>query len=518
MVASEDSPADIDRGRLGSALFSLDGRDVGSESAMIASDDWRYGPSLRLTENDRILVWWLPEYDKAVSQVVAEYQWAWQIPLLSHMETLIPESVLRAWRDSDPLCREYSWVNVLLAFAWGRARQLGISSRPPMRKVCACCSREFLESDLSFRAISRLGVDALDICEMCLRQAFYANGSPAATSEGVVAVLQALSGVLQRPPKNSDLNGRLNLRDLPRDARATAVQALRVKPTLARVKELFGSWEAAIAEATVASPVPLPRYDNATPARSADSEFTRSDPAYYRSLTGPLPEIVLDSSREELTYYEEITSLIGTGYLALAEAALNKLREQDCVMNFTGLLAQIYGQTARKEEARAATETAYNGASADDKERYFASVLRPRDVRTITSGPFFYRPLPSLPRGYVRFVLVGGPMDYVDRRGVHTCVSGESPPGGAEVERAESVARMSAMVDGAPWMQAATEAGQAIMTSLSRTEVTAGLYGHQLSYVTSPFRQIVKALTRSLPARLEWQGLVQLQALGCQRI
>jgi hypothetical protein len=502
MVSSEDSPADIDRGRLGSAVFSLDGRDVGSESAMVASDDWHYGPPLRLTENDHILVWWLPEYDKGVRQVVAEYQWAWQIPLLSHLETLIPESVLRAWRDSDPLCREYSWVNVLLAFAWGRARQLGISSRPARRKVCACCSREFLESDLSFRAISRLGVDALDICEMCLRQAFYAKGSPAAANEGVIAVLQALSGTLQRPPKNSDLNGRLNLRDLPRDARATAVQALRVKPTLARVMELFGSWEAAVAEAAAASPVPLPRYDNARPTRPADSEFTSSDPESYRSLTGPLPEVVLDSSREELSYYEEITSLIGTGYLALAEAALRRLGAQDRVMNFTGLLAQIYGQTARKEEARAAIGTANNGASAEEKERYFTSVFRPRDFRTITSGPVFYGPLPSLPRGYARFVLVGGPMDYVDRRGVHTCVTGESPPGGSEVERTESVARMSAMVDGAPWMQAATEAGQAIIASLSRTEVIAGLYGHQLSYVTSPFRQIVKALTGSVPKKL----------------
>ena len=162
-------------------------------------------------------------------------------------------------------------------------------------------------------------------------------------------MLQALSGVLQRPPKNSDLNGRLNLRDLPRDTRATAVQALRVKPTLARVKELFGSWEAAVAEAAAASPVPLPRYDNARPAWSADSEFISSDPESYRSLTGPLPEVVLDPSREELTYHEEITSLIGTGYLALAEAALRRLSEQDCVMNFTGLLAQIYGQTARTE-------------------------------------------------------------------------------------------------------------------------------------------------------------------------
>jgi len=467
---------------------------------MVVSDDWRYGPSLRLTENDHILVWWLPEYDKAVRQAVAEYQWAWQIPLLSHLETLIPESVLRAWRDSDPLCREYSWVNVLLAFAWGRSRQLGISSRPAMRKICACCSREFLESDLSFRAISRLGVDALDICETCLRQAFYAKGLPTATPDGVIAVLQALSGILQRPPRNSDLNGRLNLRDLPRNARATAVRALRVKPTLTRVKELFGSWEAAVAQAAAASPVPLPRYDSARPSGPADSEFTSGDPDYYRSLMGPVPEVVLDSSQEPQAYRDEISSLIGTGYLALAEAALTELCKRDDT--FYDLLAKVYGRTAREEQALAAIDAVAYRLRDGEKEVAISHVLRRRDIRTIVAGPVFYEPLPSFPRGYVRFVLVGGPMEYVDRRGVHACDSGESPPGGPGVERAESVARMSAMVDGAPWMQAATEAGQAIIASLLRTEVAAELYAHQLSYVTSPFRQIVKALTGSPPKKL----------------
>jgi hypothetical protein len=500
VVSSEDSAADIDRDRMGSALFSLGGRDADSERAMAVPDDWRDGPSLRLTENDHILVWWLPEYDQAVRQVVAEYQWAWQIPLLSYLGTLIPESVLRAWRDSDPLCREYSWANVLLAFAWGRARQLGISSRPAMRKVCACCSREFLESDLSYRAISRLGADALDICEMCLRQAFYAKGSPAATPEAIVAVLQALSGVLQRPPKNSDLNGRLNLRDLPRNARTTAVRALRVKPTLTRVKELFGSWEAAVAQAAAASPVPLPRYDNARPSRPVDSEFTSGNPAYYRSLMGPVPEVVLDSRRDPDAYRDEISSLIGTGYLALAEAALTKLCKQGDA--FYELLAHVYGQTAREEQARAAIDTFSYRLSDREKGGVYSHILRPRDARTIVARPVFYEQLPSLPRGYVRFVLVGGPMEYVDRRGVHTCVSGESPPGDAEAERTESVARMSAMVDGQPWMQAAAEAGQAIMASLSRVRAPSGLYGHQLSYVTSPFRQIVKALTGSLPKKL----------------
>ena len=40
---------------------------------------------------------------------------------------------------------------------------------------------------------------------------------------------------------------------------------------------------------------------------------------------GSAPEVVLDSSREPGAYREEISLLIGTGYLALAEAALTKL-------------------------------------------------------------------------------------------------------------------------------------------------------------------------------------------------
>ena len=111
--------------------YSAGGRGADDTESASASDvNWVGLPPSALAENDHIMVWWLPDYDEAIRQVVATYQWAWQIPLLLHLETLVPESVLRAWRDSDPFCREYSWQNVLLAFAWGRAGQLGISSRP----------------------------------------------------------------------------------------------------------------------------------------------------------------------------------------------------------------------------------------------------------------------------------------------------------------------------------------------------------------------------------------------------
>ena len=448
---------------------------------MASGDSWNDWPPVSFAENDHILVWWLPEYDEALRQLVAEYQWAWQRTAFWHLQALIPEAVLRAWRDSDPLCREYQWQGVLDTFAAARAKQLGLSFRPAAQKVCSCCSWKFAEDGLPDRFIARLGINEIDLCERCLGQALDVQGSKESTPEAVTAVLQALSAALQRPPRTSDLTGRrLDLRDLSKDARAAAVQALRVKPTVTRVRELFGSWEAALAHAAAAPPVPLPRYQSPPPPPATVSEFVSSGPACYRSLMGPVPDVVLDDSREPSTYLPEIYSLMGAGYLALAEAALMKLCEPDYPL-FSYLLAQVRGLTARATEA---------------------DIPEPRDIRTITSGPTFYEPLSSLPRGNVCFVLVGAPMEYVDLRGEHGCVSGEPPQGGAATELAESVARMSAMVDGELWMQAATETGQAIIASFSRAGMVPRLYGHLVCYMTTPFRQIVKTLTGSPPKKV----------------
>src|SRR5579859_145711 len=90
----------------------LDSVEISAASwgGLAESFDW---PPVSFAENDHILVWWLPEYDNALRQLVEEYQWTWRSAVLPHLETLIPEKVLRAWRDADPLCREDSWYNVL---------------------------------------------------------------------------------------------------------------------------------------------------------------------------------------------------------------------------------------------------------------------------------------------------------------------------------------------------------------------------------------------------------------------
>jgi hypothetical protein len=493
-----------DRIPLGSNDFSVVARqaDDGEVELVVPGGSWDEWPPASYADNDHILVWWLPDYDEVLRQSVADYQWAWRGVALTRLEPLVPKGVLRAWRDSDPQCREYSWQNVLYVFAAARAKQLGVSPRPGLEKVCLCCSRQFLESHLSHVLIDRVGVDAIDMCPTCLFQALQ-PGSRLSSPETVIAVLQALSAALQRPLKTSDLSARMDLRTLAPSARAAVVQALRVKPTTARVKELFGSWDAALAQASAASPVPVPKYQRPAQSQHEDSEFTSSDPARYRELMGPLPGVTLEASRGDREYYYEITSLIGTGYLALAEAGLTKLCAQDHQMNFEGLLVQVYGQTARTEQARTTRWGILPDSGADGEETNLGPLSARRDVRTITAGPTFYTPLPSLPRGNVCFVLVGGPMEYVDRRGEHGCVTGEQPQGGGLASLAESVARMSAMVDGESWMQAATETGQAIIASLIRTGADASsIYGHTIAYMTSPFRWAVKGLTGSLPKKV----------------
>jgi hypothetical protein len=365
------------------------------------SDDW---PPVSYAANDHILVWWLPEYDDVLRRLVAEYQWAWRGEVLESLEPLIPPAVLRSWRDADPQCQEYSWYNVLGVFAAARAKQLGIAPRPAAERVCSCCSRQFLESHLSHRHIAWVGVDTIDVCPACLNQALQTPGSLASPPETVLAVLQVLARELARPPKAADLSGRPDLRDLPPGARAAVVQALRVKPTAKRVRELFGSWEAALADAAAAPAMPIPDYQHDSLSHLPDSEFTSSDPGRYQALTGPLPEVSLDPGHDESDYYHEITSLIGAGYLALAEAALTKLCARPHDMNFDAQLAQVYGQTGRIEQARAIHRAIYRNPGEDEQEAELGPFSQPRDVRTITSGPAIYSPLPSRPRGNVCFV------------------------------------------------------------------------------------------------------------------
>lgn len=439
--------------------------------------------------NSHILVWWLPDYDEVLRELVDEYQWAWPSMARVRLEKEVPASVLSAWRDRDPVCERRPWSAVLAEFAAARAEQLGILPRQPRQVACSCCSQEFLESHMVHTIVQRLGVNNLDVCYDCLDKALHTSGSATSSREVITAVLQALATALQRPPKKGDISGRISLKQLTRDQRRLAIQALMVKPTAARVEAVFGTWRAAVEHAARSPEVQLPGHDQRGQVLSGGTEFTSTDPARYKEVIGPLPDVRLGPQRFRGEYDREITSLLETGYLALAEAALSKLaRPDDPEMPFQQL-AYLYAQTARLDEARAV----FKAAGVDHE--LFDHMFKLRDFRTITTVPAFYEPLPSAPRGNARFILVGGPMEYADRRGEHSCVTGE--PGGPDPasDRAESVMRVNAMVHSDAWLHAAAELGRTLMVTSVRGETSPRAHGHLVARANRQSRGAIKDVT-----------------------
>jgi len=464
----------------------------------ISREDW---PPVSFADNDHILVWWLPEYDDILRELVDKWQWAYKYQIHDQLISEIPEDVLEAWRESDPVSKEYAWYNVLWNFAQARAKKLGLTPDPPQRKTCLICSRTFTESDLSPSFLTRLGIGGLDFCQRCLIQALFQNGSSQSTREDVISVLQVLAEALGHPLRAGELEGRISFEAIPRDSRIAVIQALRVRPSAARVKELFGSLPAAIEAAAAAPATPLPPYDPSTPRPpSRPRGVASNDPATYLPFVWPLPEVRIDPTREPFTYHQEIGAIIGTGYLALAEAALLQLGERD--HPFLEPLARVYGETARFDEARAAIDKLNGQLLPNEQPRSVNHLLAPRDLRTLTTGPAFYVPLKTLPRAKVRFVFVGGEMDYVDRRGKHHCVSGDVPAGGASHQFSESISRMNAMVESSPWLEAAVRLANSIRASHARLAPEARPYSHLVTYATGSFRELVKSITGAPPKKI----------------
>jgi hypothetical protein len=473
-------------------------------------DDW---PPVSFAANDHILVWWLPEYDDAIRASIQEYEWAWRAVITDRLIELVPDQILRAWRSSDPQCEEFQWQGALFVFVLARAKQLGLHPRDAQDRTCSCCSKTFHESAVGFGFIRRLGVDRVTLCGQCLGEALNRTGNPDASRQLMIGVIQTLSKHLGRLAKSSDLYARFDFGDLSNEARGAIVQALRIKPSLSRVKQAFGSWQEAVNQAMAAPPEMLPPYEP-LPVRSreGDMEFKSDDPNVYETLVGLPPKVRLDPDREPRTYFGEIESLIGTGQLGLAESASLSLLERADFYERRSLcykLASFCGQTAHDEEARTFISMVDDPAEVGTAPDRFEYLLRRRDTRTITSRPLFYAPLASNPRGAVRFVLLGGPMEYADRRGEHSCTTGEeSDEGRTTADFSECVARVNAMVDGNVWVQAATKLGSAIIASHARADDSTKPFAHAVAYVTSHLREAVKSLSGSLPTKIredEWR-------------
>lgn len=129
------------------------------------------------------------------------------------------------------------------------------------------------------------------------------------------------------------------------------------------------------------------------------------------------------------------------------------------------------------------------------------------DRRKFCDASVFFRPLPNLAVGGVRFVLVGGPMCYIDRRGEHSCTSADSVDGTARVKIAEDSSRVATLTEDPTWTAAAVRLCQRLLVAAQRCGDLSP-WAFAAGFVSSSFRSTIKDLGGLPPKKLKANDLV----------
>lgn len=202
-----------------------------------------YGPE----DWDRpgILKWWTTAHDALLVEQIEEEQWHWYWSIPDKILSMMPPDAPEWWRKTPN-------ANILMHFAAARAQKLGLtkSIREPQWKTCPLCGNEFVEDSLPAPLTRRLGFDQLDFCSPCLRDSIWTERDNVSREE-VLKYLRDLEDILQRVPSQGFGQGENDLRLLSTAERLRLLKVLRRKPSVRRVKELFGSWLEALIEAGI---------------------------------------------------------------------------------------------------------------------------------------------------------------------------------------------------------------------------------------------------------------------------
>jgi hypothetical protein len=198
--------------------------------------------------NANILKWWGEEHDNLIKLTIDEWQWYWYWEIPETIISYTGEGRIASFMSTDNL------ENKIMYFAITRAQNLGLVNliREPKWEVCPLCQNEFVENSLPLPLIKRLGIDRIEFCSPCLKDAVLQNtGSHNKSKVEVLEYLKDLVRVLQRIPHQGYGEGMNDLIGLNYQERFDLLQVLQRKPSTSYVKELFGTWLQALIDAGV---------------------------------------------------------------------------------------------------------------------------------------------------------------------------------------------------------------------------------------------------------------------------
>ena len=205
-------------------------------------------------KNPYILKWWNSTLDELLATQISLWQWVWYWGITDEIVKHISSETIEMWKESDPLCSKYAWYNILMYFSAARAEQMGLSRsiRHPQKKTCLLCKNNFIEDSLPIPLIQRLGIDRLDFCAPCLRDTvLQGTGNDSASEKDMLKYLQDLANLLGRVPTQNFGEGMADLLEMKNDERLALLVLLKNKPTIDRIKSVFGSWLNALIHAGV---------------------------------------------------------------------------------------------------------------------------------------------------------------------------------------------------------------------------------------------------------------------------
>lgn len=204
--------------------------------------------------NPYILKWWTLAHDTLLANQIALHQWGWIWSITKEITNITDPLIIEEWKSQDPICQQYVWYNVLMYFARSRAERLGLTKaiRKPAWRTCPLCDQKFIETSLPQPLVERLGINRLEFCAPCLRDTvFQGSGNDTLEKEKVLTYLNDLAALLGRVPVQNFGEGMKDLLDLELKSRLALLRLLQRKPTVNRVKQIFGSWLQALIEAGI---------------------------------------------------------------------------------------------------------------------------------------------------------------------------------------------------------------------------------------------------------------------------
>lgn len=232
-------------------------------------DVWWVKPSDR--KNPHILKWWNKSHDELMAKLIEQKQWYWYEFITDEILAITPPEKIETWKSEDPLFkdRECGGQNdrvqsltltnnildlILRDFALSRAQSIYLTRRirKPQEKTCPLCGEKFNENSLYGSLVRKLRLDHFDFCPVCLLEITSGQGeNDNATKQEVIEYIHVLTNILQYVPSYYFGGGKEDFIDMDSSQRFEVFKLLKRKPSITRVKDLFGSWFAALVEAGI---------------------------------------------------------------------------------------------------------------------------------------------------------------------------------------------------------------------------------------------------------------------------